>query len=60
MTIRTSPRNDRYILVSRDARRTVEQPTIPAGWRLEVTPLYADITVPLPEFTVAIAPDTEF
>ena len=59
VTILTSPESERYILVSRDAQRTSDEPTIPTGWTLEVIPLYTDVSFLLPEFTTVIRTDNE-
>jgi hypothetical protein len=34
VTLLVSPGGERYVLVSRDADRTTDEPTIPAGWQL--------------------------
>jgi hypothetical protein len=34
VTLLVSPDDERYVLVSRDADRTSDEPTIPAGWEL--------------------------
>lgn len=49
----------RYILVSRDARRTSENPTIPDGWMLEEIRLEDDLTILLPLRTTVIRADNQ-
>jgi hypothetical protein len=59
ITILTSPEGARYILVSRDARRTFDTPTIPDGWMLEVILLEEDLRILLPLHTTVIRADNE-
>jgi hypothetical protein len=59
VTILTSPEGARYILVSRDARRTSDTPTIPDGWMLEVILLGEDLQILLPLHTTVIRSDNE-
>lgn len=59
ITLLTSPAGLRYILVSRDARRTAEVPTLPPGWTLEVVPLFRDLDLVLPRPTTVIRADNE-
>jgi hypothetical protein len=59
ITILTSPEGVRYILVSRDARRTSDTPKIPAGWMLDVILLDEDLTILLPLHTTVIRAENE-
>ena len=59
ITILTSPEGARYILVSRDARRTFDTPTSPDGWMLEVILLEEDLRILLPLHTTVIRADNE-
>jgi hypothetical protein len=52
ITILTSPEGVHYILVSRDARRTSDTPTIPDDWMLEVILLEEDLQILLLRTTV--------
>jgi hypothetical protein len=55
----TSPEGDRYILVSRDANRTSEIPTIPMPWVLTEVSLDEDLTTMLPNPTLNIRCDNQ-
>lgn len=59
MTVLTSPEGERYVLVSRDARRVSDAPTIPSGWTLEVVRLREELTIRLPLRTTVIRADNE-
>lgn len=59
ITILTSPEAVEYILVSRDAQRTSDTPTLPSGWTLEVIALGQDLLVQLPLHTTVIRSDNE-
>jgi hypothetical protein len=59
ITILTSPEGVRYALVSRDARRTSDTPTIPDDWMLEVILLEEDLRVLLPLHTTNIRTDNQ-
>jgi hypothetical protein len=54
-----SPAGDHYIRVSRDANRTSDTPTLPAGWRLVENILEDDLTLMLPNPTLNIRGDNE-
>ena len=54
-----SPEDDAYILVSRDAGRTTDTPTIPASWVLTEVSLDEALTLMLPNPTLNIRCDNE-
>jgi hypothetical protein len=54
LTLLISPENEAYGLISRDARRTTDTATVPAGWGLEEVVLPEELTFMLPEFTTVI------
>jgi hypothetical protein len=59
ITVLTSPEDVHYILVSRDAQRTSDTPTLPVGWTLEVELLGADLPIQLPLHTTVIRSDNQ-
>jgi hypothetical protein len=59
ITVLTSPEGVRYVLVSRDARRTFDIPTIPDGWVLEAIPLEENLQILLPLYTTVIRTDNQ-
>ena len=59
ITILTSPEAVEYILVSRDAQRTSDTPTMPSGWTLEVIALEEDLLLQLPLHTTVVRADNE-
>ncbi len=58
-TVLTAPGGEQYILVSRDAQRTSDTPTLPPGWTLDVRLVASDILVQLPLQTTVIRADNE-
>jgi hypothetical protein len=54
-----SPALETYIRVSRDAGRSTDIPTLPAGWKLEEHELTEDLVVQLPNPTLVIRTDNE-
>ena len=59
IAVLTSPEDLRYVLVSRDARRTSDTPTLPAGWTLETVPVDEDLDIRLPLHTTVIRGDNQ-
>jgi hypothetical protein len=59
ITILTSPEGVSYALVSRDARRSSDTPTIPDDWMLEEILLEKNLTVLLPLHTTNIRTDNQ-
>ena len=59
ITVLTSPNDTHYALISRDARRTSETPTIPDGWLLRKIPLEEDLPVRLPFNTTVVRTDNQ-
>jgi hypothetical protein len=59
ITVLTSPEADHYILVSRDAQRTSDTPTLPSGWTMEVVVLGQELLIQLPLHTTVIRADNE-
>jgi hypothetical protein len=59
LTLLVSPEDVPYGLVSRDARRTSDVPTIPDGWSLEEILLEEDLAILLPLHTTVIRADNE-
>jgi len=59
LSILISPEDEHYVLVSRDAGRTSDTPTIPAGWHLVEHTLDEELTVSLPNPTLNIRADNE-
>jgi len=54
-----SPEGEHYILVSRDAERTQEDPSIPPTWQSIMVETTSRHSLPLPEYTVNIRTDNE-
>lgn len=59
ITVLTSPVGEHYALISRDARRTSEIPTIPADWMLRTFRLEEDLPVRLPFNTTVVRTDNQ-
>jgi hypothetical protein len=59
ITVITDPGGERYALVSRDANRTFETPTMPAGWTHEIITLSEDVLILLPQPTTVIRSDNQ-
>jgi hypothetical protein len=59
LSILISPDGDTYVLISRDADRTVEDPSIPVGWRIEEYQTKKKLTLMLPEEVLVIRTDNE-
>lgn len=59
IVVLVSPEADAYVRVTRDANRTVEDPSIPMGWRLETLTLEEPLRMILPEYTTVIRADNE-
>jgi hypothetical protein len=59
LSVLFSPEGDPYVLISRDAQRTSEVPTIPAGWELVEYTTPVDLVVRLPSETLVIRADNE-
>jgi hypothetical protein len=59
ITVLTSPAGDQYILVSRDAQRTSDTPTLPADWGLDARLVASELLVELPLHTTVIRADNE-
>lgn len=59
ITVLTSPDAVHYILVSRDAQRTSDTPTMPSGWTLEMMDLEQDLLIQLPLHATVIRADNE-
>jgi hypothetical protein len=54
-----SPDGDYYIRISRDVGRVIDEPKLPAGWRLASHVLERDLVVRLPNPTVNIRANNE-
>lgn len=54
-----SPEDEVYIRVTRDAGRTSETPTLPAGWRLGRVELVHDLVTTLPNPAIVIRAENE-
>ncbi|MGF1580710.1 MAG: haloalkane dehalogenase [Gemmataceae bacterium] len=59
LSILISPEGEPYVLVSRDAGRTSDTPTIPEGWELVEYTLTEELVVQLPNPTTNIRADNE-
>jgi hypothetical protein len=59
LTLLISPEGDTYVMVSRDAGRATDEPTIPAGWRIEEYVAEDGYTTQLSGKTVVIRMDNE-
>jgi pimeloyl-ACP methyl ester carboxylesterase len=59
VTLLVSPDDERYVLVSRDADRTSDEPTIPPGWELVEEPAPDGVTFRLDGQTRVIRADNE-
>ena len=59
LTLLISPEGDTYVMVSRDAERTTDAPTVPAGWRIEEYVAENGFTTQLSGETVVIRMDNE-
>jgi len=59
LTVLSSPAGEDFVLVSRDAQRTSEVPTLPTGWTLSLHPLTQDLWVSLSGTVDNIRADNE-
>ncbi|MEO1617144.1 MAG: alpha/beta hydrolase [Planctomycetota bacterium] len=59
LPILISPEDEHYVLVSRDAGRTSDVPTIPEGWQLVEYTTNEELIVQLPDPTINIRADNE-
>jgi hypothetical protein len=59
ITVLTSPAGEHYALISRDARRTSDTPTIPDGWLLRTFRLEEDLPIRLPFDTTVVRTDNQ-
>jgi hypothetical protein len=59
MWVLFSPEGDPYVMVSRDAQRTSDTPTIPTGWELVEYTTPEELTFQLPAETLVIRADNE-
>ncbi len=59
LSILISPEGEHYVLISRDAGRTSDTPTIPEGWQLVEHTLTEELVVQLPSPTTNIRADNE-
>lgn len=59
ITVLTSPGGEHYALISRDARRMSEFPTIPDAWLLRTIRVEADLPVRLPFNTTVVRTDNQ-
>ncbi len=59
ITVLSSPDGAHYGLISRDARRTSDTPTIPDSWRLRTIRLEEDLSVRLPFNTTVVRSDNQ-
>ena len=59
ITVLTSPAGEHYALISRDARRTSDTPTIPDDWMLRTFRLEEDLPVRLPFDTTVVRTDNQ-
>ena len=59
LSILISPEDEHYVMVSRDAGRTSDTPTIPEGWQLVEHTLDEELVIQLPNPTLNIRADNE-
>jgi hypothetical protein len=59
LSVLISPEGDPYVLISRDADRTKENPSIPDGWSIEEYHTKEELTFMLPEEVLVIRTDNE-
>jgi pimeloyl-ACP methyl ester carboxylesterase len=59
LSILVSPEGEHYVLITRDAGRTSDTPTIPEGWQLVEHTLTEELVVQLPNPTINIRADNE-
>jgi len=59
LSVLVSPDGEAYVLISRDAERTVEDPSIPDGWSLKEYHTKEELTFIFPEEVLVIRTDNE-